>query len=186
MRAILARAVARAAALAAALALAGCDQNLTMADQKKYHEWEKAALFRNGRVAQKPVAGTVGRGELDREARLATRPPLTRALVERGRERFDIYCTPCHGRLGDGHGMIVQRGFSAPPSFHDDRLRREPDAHFVDVITHGWGAMYAYNDRVAPEDRWAVTAYIRALQLSQNAPAADLPEDVRRTLAGEP
>ena len=157
-----------------------------MSDQKKYHEWERAALFRNGRVAQTPVTGTVGRGAIERDARLRTRPPLTAALVARGHERFDIYCSPCHGRLGDGQGMIVARGLPAPPTYHQDRLRREPDQHFVDVITYGWGVMYAYNDRVAPEDRWAITAYIRALQLSQNAAFAELPGDLQRKLPTEP
>jgi mono/diheme cytochrome c family protein len=98
--------------------------------------------------------------------------PVTAALLRRGQERFDIYCAPCHSQLGDGDGMIVRRGFPAPPSYHTDRLRGAPDSHFYQVITHGYGAMYAYADRIAPEDRWAIVAYIRALQLSQHAPAA--------------
>ena len=175
MRSVLALAMA-------AVALAGCDQNLTMADQKKYHEWERAALFRNGRVVQTPPAGTVARGELDRRARLATKPPLTAALLERGHERYDIFCSPCHGRAGDGRGMIVSRGMPAPPSFGEERLRRAPDGHVVDVITHGWGVMYAYNDRVPPEDRWAIAAYVRALQLGQSATFTALPADLRAKL----
>jgi len=98
-------------------------------------------------------------------------PPLTLALLERGQERFHIYCTPCHSELGDGHGMVVQRGFPAPPSYHSDRLRAVATQHFYDVITHGYGAMYSFADRIEPPDRWAIAAYIRALQLSQNAPA---------------
>ena len=100
--------------------------------------------------------------------------PLTRELLARGRERFDIFCAPCHSRLGDGDGPIVRRGFPAPPSFHTERLRGAPDSHFYAVITHGYGLMYPYADRVAANDRWAITAYIRALQLSQHAPASDL------------
>ena len=103
----------------------------------------------------------------------------TLALLERGRQRFDIYCAPCHGRSGDGAGMIVQRGFPAPPSYHTAKLRNAPDGHFYQVISHGYGAMYPYADRVAPADRWAIIDYIRALQLSQNA-GRDLlsPQDV--------
>jgi mono/diheme cytochrome c family protein len=99
---------------------------------------------------------------------------VTKALLLRGEERFNIYCSPCHGRLADGEGMIVQRGFPAPPSFHIDRLRQAPDSHFFDVITNGFGRMYSYAYRVAPEDRWAIIAYIRALQLSQHATPQDL------------
>ena len=100
--------------------------------------------------------------------------PITRALLARGRERFDVYCAPCHSRAGDGDGMIVRRGFPAPPSYHTARLRGAPDSHFYDVITNGYGVMYPYADQIAPEDRWAITAYIRALQLSQHAPVSQL------------
>jgi mono/diheme cytochrome c family protein len=95
-------------------------------------------------------------------------PPLTLALIQRGQQRYRIDCTPCHSELGDGHGMVVQRGFPAPPSYHIDRLRQAPTQHFYDVITHGYGAMYFFAGRVAPADRWAIAAYIRALQLSQH------------------
>ncbi len=101
-------------------------------------------------------------------------PPLTLALLERGQQRYRIYCTPCHSELGDGNGMVVQRGFPHPPSYHSDRLRQASTQHFVDVITHGYGAMYSFAGRVAPDDRWAIAAYIRALQLSQHASAADI------------
>lgn len=97
-------------------------------------------------------------------------PPLTLALVQRGQQRFRIDCTPCHSELGDGHGMVVQRGFPSPPSYHIDRLREAPTQHFYDVITNGYGAMYAFAGRVAPADRWAIAAYIGALQLSQHPP----------------
>ncbi len=109
-------------------------------------------------------------------------PPVTLALLERGQQRFDIYCAPCHSRVGDGHGMIVERGFPAPPSYYIARLREAPVQHFYDVITHGYGAMFPYADRVAPSDRWAIVAYIRALQASADAKLADVPADKRAAL----
>jgi mono/diheme cytochrome c family protein len=109
-------------------------------------------------------------------------PPVTMALLERGQQRFDIYCSPCHSKVGDGHGMIVERGFPQPPSYYIARLRDAPNQHFYDVITHGYGAMYSYADRVAPEDRWAITAYIRALEASASAQIADVPPGKRQTL----
>jgi mono/diheme cytochrome c family protein len=115
---------------------------------------------------------------------LATNPlPIDRSTLERGRERFDIYCSPCHSVAGDGDGMIVRRGFPSPPSYHTDRLRNAPDAHFYSVITNGYGMMYSYADRVAPRDRWAIVAFIRALQLSQNARLEDVPPERRAELA---
>ena len=115
---------------------------------------------------------------------LATNPlPMDRPTLERGRERFDIYCSPCHSVAGDGDGMIVRRGFPSPPSYHTDRLRNAPDAHFYSVITNGYGMMYSYADRVAPPDRWAIVAYIRALQLSQDARIGDVPPERRAELA---
>jgi cytochrome c553 len=101
--------------------------------------------------------------------------PVNRAVLERGRERFDIYCAPCHSRSGDGNGMIVQRGYRRPPSYHTDRLRNAPLGHFFEVITNGFGAMPDYSAQIEPRDRWAIAAYIRALQFSQNAPATLLP-----------
>lgn len=108
------------------------------------------------------------------DAKTETAPPLTLALIERGQQRFRIFCRPCHSELGDGDGMVVQRGFPHPPSYNIDRLRSAPTQHFFDVITHGHGAMYSFAYRVAPDDRWAIAAYIRALQLSQHATADDL------------
>jgi mono/diheme cytochrome c family protein len=147
----------------AALAIAGCNQNLTMSDQKKLAEWERSSIFRNGRVLQAPPAGSVSR-EQDTGNVLIEKPPMTLALVKRGHERFNIFCSECHGYGGDADGMVVQRGFPRPPSFHEARLVAAPDAYFVDVITHGHGVMYSYADRVPPADRWAIAAYIRALQ----------------------
>lgn len=148
---------------------------------------------RNGRVGVAPSAGPAvvldasGRNLLADLAAPAfgydIPMPITPALLARGRERFNIYCAPCHSQAGDGDGMVVRRGFPAPPSYHTDRLRNAPDSHFYEVISNGYGVMYPYADRIAPEDRWAITAYIRALQLSQHTPvsllsAADL-EKVR-------
>jgi mono/diheme cytochrome c family protein len=109
--------------------------------------------------------------------------PITTALLARGRERFDIDCSPCHGRLGDGNGPVAMRGFPHPPTYHSDRLRAAPDTYFYDVIANGYGVMFPYRNRVAPQDRWAIIAYIRALQLSQHADAASLPDEDRRALA---
>ena len=147
----------------AAFAIGGCHPNLTMSDQKKLADWERSSIFRNGRVLQAPPAGSVSR-EAEIGNVLAARPPMTLALVKRGHERFDVFCSECHGYGGDADGMVVQRGFPRPPSFHEARLIAAPDAYFVEVITHGHGVMYSYADRVPPADRWAIAAYIRALQ----------------------
>jgi mono/diheme cytochrome c family protein len=118
----------------------------------------------------------------DEEPVYANPLPITAALLDRGRQRFNIYCAPCHSMAGDGDGMIARRGFPAPPSYHTDRLRNAADSHFYQVITNGYGVMYPYADRIAPQDRWAVVAYIRALQLSQHAPASLLSADEREKL----
>ena len=149
--------------LLSSLLLAACNQNLTMSDQRKLDEYERSTVFRNGKVQQSPAPGSVSR-EQDLGNVLAEKPPMTLALVKRGRERFNIFCSECHGSGGDADGMVVQRGFPKPPSFHEARLVSAPDEHFVDVITNGHGVMYSYADRVPPADRWAITAYIRALQ----------------------
>ena len=112
--------------------------------------------------------------------------PITKEVLLRGQERYEIYCAPCHGRTGYGDGMIVRRGFSQPPSYHQARLRKAPVGHFFDVITNGFGAMYPYGDRITPEDRWAIIAYIRALQLSQDANMKDVPATERATLKNDP
>ena len=167
-------------AAAALLALTACDD---MGQQPRYDHYEPSTLFRDGKALQAPPEGTVSRDAPARLDALATRPEMSRALLERGRERFGIYCTPCHGLAGDGRGTVPARGFPQPPTFPQERLRDAPSRYFVDVITDGHGVMYSYADRVKPADRWAIAAYIRALQLSQNAPAAALSEADRETLA---
>lgn len=165
------------------MAAAGCGQNMT--DQPKYQEYEPGPLFRNGRTLQEPVKGTVARDTLARAQETAEKPRLDAALLARGQQQFDIFCMPCHARTGDGDGMIVQRGMPHPPSYHIDRLRAADDRHFFDVITNGHGVMYAYGDRVRPRDRWAIVAYIRALQLSQNARLDDVPAAERAQLSAQ-
>jgi mono/diheme cytochrome c family protein len=149
--------------LVSTLLVAACHQNVTMSDQRKLDEYERSTIFRNGKVLQSPPPGSVSR-EQDLQNVLAEKPPMTLALVQRGRERFNIFCSECHGYGGDADGMIVQRGFPKPPSFHEVRLVNAPDELFVSVITNGYGVMYSYADRIPPPDRWAIAAYIRALQ----------------------
>jgi mono/diheme cytochrome c family protein len=157
------------------LALAACtDQSMT--EQKRYDTFEKSSFWENGSSARPLPDHVVAEGDAARAAASATPPPISEAVVARGRERFGIFCTPCHGLAGDGDGMIVQRGFPAPPSFHETRLRAAPARHFFDVITDGYGAMYSYDSRVPPADRWAIVAYIRALQIQRHATLAMAPE----------
>jgi mono/diheme cytochrome c family protein len=187
-----------------ACSLAGCEKLMRdMYSQPKYKDQRPSALFPDGASARPPVPGTVihsegvlagtasgrvasGQPPLAAVEQATSIPyPLSMALLERGRERFDIYCAPCHSAVGDGDGMVARRGFPHPPSYHSERLRSANDRHFYDVITNGYGVMYSYADRVAPADRWAIVAYIRALQLSQYAPVAQLPRDIAARL-GEP
>lgn len=174
-----------AAAIVLACALAGCTRS-NMDSQPKYHEYEEGKLFRNGRVLQAPPSGTVARGDLDRENDAKQKPAVTADLLARGQDQYNVYCAPCHDRAGTGNGIVVQRGFPQPASLHDDRLRKADDQHLDDVIANGYGAMYAHGDRVQPRDRWAIVAYIRALQLSQHATLADLPENERSRLEKAP
>lgn len=163
--------------------LAGCRQD--MHDQPRIEPFEESDFFADGLGHRTPVEGTVARGLLQEDDAfytglvddefLAELPMAnTRQLLEHGRERYDIYCTPCHSRVGDGRGMIVRRGFKQPASFHEQRLRDQNIGYFYDVITRGFGEMSSYAAQVSPEDRWAISAYIRALQLSQNVVVADL------------
>lgn len=142
--------------------LAGCD--LSMKNQDKADAQNSPDLWQGGPPRQAPPDGTIPEGGIARAAALTTPPPLTRALIDRGQQRYDIFCVVCHGRTGDGDGAVVQRGFPAPPSFHIARLVAAPPAYIVDVITHGHGVMYSYADRVAPRDRWAIAAYVKTLQ----------------------
>lgn len=165
----------RALLILVASLLAGCDQQ-SMIQQNRYDPYEPSTLWRNGSEAQPLPSGTVAQGDLARDKEIKEPPPVTAALLERGKQRFDIFCSPCHGLAGKGDGMIVQRGFPPPPSYHSARLRSAPPQHFFDVITNGFGVMYPYAARVEPRDRWAIVAYIRALQISQHAQLADVPD----------
>ena len=175
-----------------ALLLAGCRMDMHV--QPKYLPYEPSEFFPDGRSERQPVPGTVARGHLRLDELLYTGKengvvsnrfpfPITRADLERGRERFNVYCTPCHDYKGTGNGMIVQRGFPHPPSYHILRLREAPVGHFFEVMTNGFGAMYSYAARVEPADRWRIAAYIRVLQLSENATLQDVPEAERGKLA---
>jgi hypothetical protein len=168
-----------------------------MHDNPRHEPLEASSFFADRRSAREPVPGTVARGELREDEHLytgkvggklaATFPfAVTRERLERGRERFDIYCTPCHDRLGTGLGMVVRRGFRRPPSLHDERLRQAPPGHFFDVMTNGFGAMASYAVEVPVEDRWAIAAYVRVLQLSQRAPLSAVPASERPRLESEP
>ena len=175
-----------------AVLLSGC--RLDMHLQPKYLPYAKTDFFPDGRSERQPVPGTVARGQLRVDELFYTGREngvvvdkfpftITRADLERGRERYNVYCTPCHDYAGGGRGMIVQRGFPQPPSYHIQRLRDAPVGHFYEVITNGFGAMYSYAARIEPADRWRIAAYIRVLQLSQNAKIDDVPESERQNLA---
>lgn len=175
------------------LCLAACQQE--MANQPKYKPYRGSTFFEDGRSSRPLVEGTVARGQLRTDTHfytgkvggklVTTLPfPVTRALLMHGRERYNIYCTPCHDAIGNGQGMVVRRGFRRPPSYHIDRLREAPIGHFFDVMTNGFGVMSNYAAQVPPGDRWAIAAYIRALQLSQHATLTEVPTDKRRQLQG--
>ena len=180
--------------LTAALVLficAACRQD--MHDQPKYTAYKQSDFFADERSARPIVEGTIAQGFLNEDELLYTgrvggQPatvfpfPIDDSLMRRGRERYDIYCSPCHGLTGEGDGMVVQRGYRRPPSFHVDRLRQAPPGHLYDVITNGFGAMPDYAAQVPVRDRWLIAAYIRALQLSQNASAAQLSAEAQGKL----
>jgi mono/diheme cytochrome c family protein len=166
-----------------------------MQDQPKYKPFRQSRFFDDGRAVRPPVEDTVARGTLEDTSPFDTGKahgqyvrespiPSTPAVLARGRERYEAFCSPCHDRTGAGGGMIVERGFRRPPSFHDDRLRDAADGYFVEVIAKGFGVMPAYAAQVPPDDRWAIVAYVRALQLSQHAPARELPAEDRARLGG--
>ncbi len=186
---------ARTVLLAALVLAAACRQE--MYNQPRYKPLGKSDFFADGRNARPPVEGTVARGMLRADTRLYAGKegntlvgvfplPVTRALLDRGRQRYEIFCAPCHDRTGGGNGMVVQRGYRPPPSFHIDRLRQRPVGHFFDVITNGVGAMPDYASQIPPEDRWAIVAYVRALQLSQGAPLSLVPPEKRAELDRPP
>lgn len=169
--------------------LGACRQD--MQDQPRYKPLAASTFFADGRSARPIPAGTVARGHLNDNDSLHTGEangdflasiplPLTMDLVERGRDRFDIFCSPCHGRLGDGNGMVALRGFRIPPDLASDRLREVPPGYIFQVISNGYGAMPDYADQItAPEDRWAIVAYMRALQLSRHSTLTDVPQAER-------
>lgn len=165
----------RAAIAILALFLTGCDEQ-SMIQQNRYRPYEASTLWPNGTEAQPLPAHVVAQGGLARDDALKQPPKMSTALIELGRERFNIYCSPCHGLTGKGDGMIVQRGFPAPPSYHIDRLRQAPAQHFMDVMTNGFGVMYPYAARLEPRDRWAIVAYIRTLQTSEHSQLTDVPD----------
>lgn len=178
-----------------ALAAAGCRRDMN--DQPRYNPYRASEFFADGAAARPLPAHTVARGQLREDEAMFTGKkagapvtelpvPLSASLLTRGRERFNIYCSVCHGADGAGQGMIVQRGFPPPPSLHLPRLREAPIGHFFEVMTNGYGLMFPYASRVAPADRWAIAAYIRALQLSQNATLNDLDPASRAQLEAQP
>jgi len=164
--------------------MTGCTRS-NMDSQSKYHEYEPGGLFRDGKVLQVPVPGTVARGDLKQAAEAKQKPQVTAELLNRGRVEYDVFCSPCHDRVGTGNGIVVQRGMPRPPSLHDERQRALTDQHLFDVISNGFGAMYAHGDRVRPRGRWAIVAYVRALQLSQHATLDDVPPEVQTRMALE-
>lgn len=168
--------------------------NPNMDDQEKFEAYEANALFEDNKAMRTPPAGTVARGALimdsvfmtglDADSVPVAENPLeiTMPVLERGRERFDIYCSPCHGRTGDGRGIMVNRGYVPPPTYHSDRLRDATDGHIFNVITYGIRNMKGYKHQIPPKDRWAIIAYMRALQRSQNATLEDVPQEKRSQL----
>jgi mono/diheme cytochrome c family protein len=188
--------------LLAAGALAGCERTMKdMYVQPRLGPDAASPLFADGKGSRPPPSGSVpvaggdlaatSSGRHGRDGLLASdaadaasaAPATDLALLQRGQQRYDIYCAPCHSPLGDGDGMIARRGFPHPPTFHQARLRDAPDRHLFDVVTQGYGAMPPFGDRTAPPDRWAIVAYVRALQLSQAMPVGQLPPELRAALA---
>lgn len=177
-------------------AATSCRQD--MHDQPKYIPLRPSEFFADGRSSRPLIEGTVARGHLNDDIALYTgKGPdgkqldtfpftVTKEVIQQGEVRYNIYCSPCHDRLGNGDGMIVRRGYRKPPSYHIDRLRGVPNGYIFDVITNGFGAMPDYAAQIQPNDRWAVVAYVRALQLSQNASVNDVPADARGRLDAPP
>ncbi len=176
------------------LAASACSYNMSL--QPRYSPMTRSNFFADQRSERPVIEGTVAlnqmlanspvfTGQVNGVAIANVPVPVTLELLKRGQDRFDIYCSPCHSRLGNGEGMVVQRGFAHPPTYHSDRLRQAPDGHFFGVITEGFGRMWSYSNRVDVPDRWAVIAYIRALQLSQSAAVSDVPQAELQKLLGK-
>ncbi len=168
----------------------GCQIRQDMADQPKNTPLSPSPFFDDGRSERPLIENTVARGSIADEDLFVSKEsnafplPLTPELLNRGHERYRIFCSPCHGIQGDGNGMVSMRGMKHPPSYHDPRLRQVSNGYLYDVITNGFGGMLSYSAQVPPADRWAIIAYVRALQLSRNAPVSELPPDVRAKLPG--
>lgn len=168
--------------------------NPNMDYQEKYETFEESDFFADGSAMRMPVEGTVARGELradtqyytgkDEQGNFIAKSPLqfTMPVLQRGQQRYDIYCAPCHDGAGTGQGIVIKKGFLLPPSFHLDRLREAPDGHFYDVISNGIRNMPSYRHQVPVEDRWAIVGYVRALQRSQSASSGDVPADVLKDI----
>jgi len=173
-----------------ALSLSGCDMALRqdMADQPKNRPLSPSEFFADGRSERPLIENTVARGALDNDVYNVSKEyagfplPVDEKLLHRGEDRYKVFCTPCHGLQGDGQGMAATRGMKHPSSYHIERLRQAPNGYFYDVISNGFGSMYSYSERISPRDRWAIIAYVRALQLSRNAKVSELPEDLRQKL----
>jgi cytochrome c5 len=172
------------------LLFAGCDNTLRqdMANQPRQNPLSPSEFFADGRSQRPAVENTVVRGSVQDDSLFVPKYsnafplPISEELLQRGQQRYGIFCTPCHGIQGDGLGMVAMRGMKHPPSYHQDRLRQVPNGYLYDVITNGFGAMYGYSAQIPPRDRWAIVAYLRALQLSRNAPVGQLPAELREKL----
>jgi mono/diheme cytochrome c family protein len=172
------------------LAAAGCSNTLRqdMANQPRQNPLSPAEIFADGRSERPAIENTVARGAIQEDALMVPKDsnvfplPINAELLERGQQRYTIFCTPCHGIQGDGMGMVAMRGMKHPPTYHQERLRQVPNGYLFDVITNGFGAMYGYSSQIPVRDRWAIVAYLRALQLSRNAPVGELPAELREKL----
>lgn len=174
------------------LGLGGCDYTLRqdMANQPRQNPLSPAPFFQDDRSERPIVENTVARGTVEQDALFLPKEsnafplPLTQELLARGQDRYNIFCSPCHGLQGDGMGMVTLRGMKHPPSYHQDQVRNEPNGYYFDIITNGFGAMNGYSMQLTPQDRWAIVAYVRALELSRNAHVAELPEGLKEKLMG--
>ena len=171
-----------------ALLAGGCQIQQDMARQPKAKPLSPSDFFADGRSERPLLENTVARGSIDDDNLAVAKDSnafpikLDQDLMERGRQRYKIFCTPCHGLQGDGNGMVAMRGMKHPPTYHQPRLRQVPNGYLYDVITNGFGAMLGYSAQIPPRDRWAIIAYLRALQLSRNTPVSELPEELREKL----